>query len=99
MKMTTPTLRLLAAFLKEVGGEHYGYDLMRQANLDSGTLYPILIRLEQNEWLESHWEDIDESVAGRRRRRFYRLTDKGQQLARSELSALQIPLQTAVSHA
>lgn len=39
-----------------------------------GTLYKALSRLEQRGLLESRWEEIDQSVEGRPRRRLYRVT-------------------------
>ena len=45
--------------------------------LGHGTLYKALDRLERGGLLESTWEDIDESLAGRPRRRLYRLTGAG----------------------
>jgi PadR family transcriptional regulator, regulatory protein PadR len=57
--------------------DHYGLDLARKARINPGSVYPILIRLELEGWLTSHWEDIDESAEGRRRRKYYRLTSLG----------------------
>ncbi|WP_344661495.1 PadR family transcriptional regulator [Catenulispora subtropica] len=58
------------------------------ANLPSGTIYPILARLEREYgWLESEWEDPDISVTdGRPRRRYYRLSNDGAQAARLALA-------------
>ena len=39
--------KVLAAFLEEPGDDRYGLDLMRVTGLPSGTLYPILVRLER----------------------------------------------------
>ena len=47
------------------------------AGLPSGTIHPILGRLERLGWVESRWEDIDPSQAGRPARRYYRLTTDG----------------------
>ena len=57
--------------------EHYGLEVARTAQLKSGTLYPILARLEQYGWIVGIWEAIDPKKEGRRPRRFYRLTDEG----------------------
>jgi DNA-binding PadR family transcriptional regulator len=62
-------------------GESYGYAILRRINelsggeLDwtEGLLYPLLHRLERLGYSESNWQ----SVAGERRRRYYRITDKG----------------------
>ena len=64
-----------------VEGESYGYAILRRINelsggeLDwtEGLLYPLLHRLERLGQVESSWQ----SVTGERRRKYYRLTDKG----------------------
>ena len=58
----------------------YGYDLCRQAGIKSGTLYPLLIRLEAQGYLEAEWQDPVEP--GRPPRHAYRLTAAGLRLAR-----------------
>jgi DNA-binding PadR family transcriptional regulator len=84
-RITLSTLRVLAALLADPTGEHYGLELCRSAELPGGTLYPILARLESAGWLTSAWEDIDEQAEGRRRRRYYRLTDSGAERSRQVL--------------
>lgn len=61
----------------------YGYDLGRDAGLKSGTLYPILMRLADRQWLESKWEASPEQ--GRPARHLYRLTAKGRRYAAAEI--------------
>ena len=64
-----------------VEGESYGYAILRRINelsrgeLDwtEGLLYPLLHRLERLGHVESSWQ----SVSGERRRKYYRITDKG----------------------
>ena len=43
--------------------------LMAMTGVKSGSLYPILERLERLGWVEAKYELIDEHVAGRPRRR------------------------------
>ena len=69
------TEALLAALVRAPGEWRHGYDLSRETDLKSGTLYPILIRLERQEWLEARWED--EPAPGKPRRHLYRLTAAG----------------------
>jgi len=38
-------------------GPQYGYALMKAADLKSGTLYPILMRLIDRGFLTTSWED------------------------------------------
>ena len=54
-----------------------GADVQKRCAISSGTLYPILLRLESAGWFVSRWESIDPSSAGRPRRRLYRLTPNG----------------------
>lgn len=82
-RMTTQTLRLLGAFTASQGDELSGAAIARKTGLQSGTLYPILARLEQAEWLESRWEAGDPSELGRPRRRLYQLTGLGAKRARA----------------
>jgi PadR family transcriptional regulator PadR len=85
-RLTLPTLRVLDALLTDPLDEHYGLELSRAAGLPSGTVYPILARLEGAGWLVGAWEDIDERAEGRRRRRYYRLTGTGLEGARAALA-------------
>ena len=56
--------------------------------LASGTIHPILARLEGLGWLESRWEDIDPATEGRPSRRFYVLTPDGTVAARREVALM-----------
>jgi PadR family transcriptional regulator PadR len=86
-RITTQTLTVLSAF-RSSGRELSGAEIAKKANLQSGTLYPLLSRLEQAGWLESHWEATSASELGRPRRRLYRLTGNGEKVATRELSAM-----------
>jgi len=77
LRMSLQTLRVLEAFLDEPGGQLAGADVARRGHIASGTLYPILLRLESAGWLVSRWENIDPADAGRPRRRLYRMTPTG----------------------
>jgi DNA-binding PadR family transcriptional regulator len=86
-RMTLQTQLVLRAMLAEPAAERYGLQLCAETGLPSGTIYPIVARLEQVGWVDSHWEDPGEHVAeGRPRRRYYRLTDDGAALARAALA-------------
>lgn len=71
---------ILAALLDARGTWSHGYDLARLADIRSGTLYPLLIRLEGQGYLEAEWQQPPEG--GRPPRHAYRLTASGVQLAR-----------------
>lgn len=77
MRISLQTLKVLGAFLEASGAALSGADVQKRSGLASGTLYPILLRLEAAGWFASRWESIDPSAAGRPRRRFYRLTSQG----------------------
>ena len=82
--MTGPVERVLGAFLADPAAPRYGYDLMRAARLPSGTLYPLLARLEKDRLVASAWETPQEE--GQRPRKYYRLTGEGIRIARLELA-------------
>jgi DNA-binding PadR family transcriptional regulator len=73
------TQALLAALVSAASEWHYGYDLSKATGLKSGTLYPILMRLEAHGWLEARWEDAPPS--GKPPRHLYKLTASGLQEA------------------
>src|SRR3954469_4304069 len=85
-RMTIPTQRVLEALLADPSSELYGIEIGDAAGLPSGTVHPILARLEGLKGLTSRWEDIDPSVAGRPARRYYQLTPDGVEAARSALA-------------
>jgi PadR family transcriptional regulator, regulatory protein PadR len=84
--MTLQTQLVLRVLLRNARGEHYGLEIAKAAGLPTGTIYPILTRLEVAAWVESDWETIDESAEGRRKRRYYRLTSIGAARARDVLT-------------
>jgi PadR family transcriptional regulator PadR len=75
--MSFQTLKALEAFLENPTEELSGADVHKRIGIASGTLYPILLRLESAGWFVSRWETIDPASAGRPRRRLYRLTRNG----------------------
>lgn len=70
---------ILAVLLEEPDAWRHGYELVRLAGVKSGTLYPLLIRLEGQGYLEAEWQQPVEG--GRPPRHAYRLTVAGVQLA------------------
>jgi PadR family transcriptional regulator PadR len=85
-RMTIPTQLVLRALLDDPAVEHYGVEISTQAGLPSGTVHPILARLEGVGWLTSRWEDVDPREAGRPARRYYQLTPDGVQRAQVALA-------------
>ena len=59
-------------------GYQYGFDVIDQTGLPSGTVYPALSRLERDGYVKSAWESEDQAFAdGRPARRYYKLTAPG----------------------
>ncbi len=85
-RMTIPTQLVLRLLLAEPGRELYGVEIGEGTGLPSGTVHPILARLEATGWVESRWEDVDPSAAGRPARRYYRVTADGAEAARDALA-------------
>ncbi|PRY43297.1 PadR family transcriptional regulator [Umezawaea tangerina] len=91
--MTPQTIAVLRVLLEDATTPRYGLDIARQAGLKTGTLHPILARLQEAGWIESYWEDpADHEDQGRPRRRYYRFTGSGataacQAIARAEATA------------
>lgn len=76
-RLTVQTLKVLGAVFSAAPSDVAGVDIANATKLSSGTLYPILLRLEEAGWLGSHWEDGAPQMLGRPRRRFYHLTALG----------------------
>lgn len=85
--MTLQTHAVLNTLLRDPRTEKYGLEIAKESRLPTGTIYPILARLEAAGWLDSGWEDIDESTAGRRKRRYYKLTGVGMREGRRATEA------------
>ncbi|SRR6266702_3561520 len=85
-RMTLPTQLVLRALLDAPTREQYGLEICATAGLPSGTIYPILARLEVAGWLVSRWEDVDPHERGRPRRRYYHLSSEGAERARNALA-------------
>jgi DNA-binding PadR family transcriptional regulator len=81
MRVTRPLQRLLTTLVCDPTAHWYGYQLMKSANLPSGTLYPMLARLQEQGLVTSQWEPTP-ARAGRPPRRYYQLTGDGVRVAR-----------------
>ena len=86
-RLTRTMTRALQAFLEAPRSWRHGYDLMRVAELSSGTLYPLLARLSDDGWLEARWEESE--FPGRPPRQLYRLTATGRADARKAIERAQ----------
>ena len=88
LRMTLQTKLVLRALSKNPLKLRYGLGISKEAGLPSGTIYPILARLERAGLLRSAWENIDPSEQGRPRRRHYWLTGEGVTTARRVTAGL-----------
>ncbi|WP_211661800.1 PadR family transcriptional regulator [Modestobacter muralis] len=93
--MSSTTLAVLAAFLNAAPAPRYGLELMREADVKSGSLYPILDRLEDEGWVVGQWEETTAQAAGRPRRRYYQLTALGVISATQEVQRVRARLGAA----
>jgi len=76
---------IVLAVLARLDQEEYGYSLKRSLadaglDIDEGTLYPLLRRLEGQGLLSSEW-----LIAEGRPRRYYRINAEGQKIRRALL--------------
>jgi DNA-binding PadR family transcriptional regulator len=71
-------------------GHRYGFDIMDATGLASGTVYPVLTRLERDALVRSTWEDERAATAeGRPARRYYEVTGEGAVALRDAASILE----------
>lgn len=86
-RLTTNVLRVLN-LLSSAGTEKgfCGADVRKETRLATGTVYPLLLRLEEAGWVTSRWEEIDPAEAKRPRKRFYELTREGREQLNSALA-------------
>lgn len=83
IKTTGPVQQVLRAMLADPAAPRYGLEISKPADLETGTPYPVMARLEIVGWVESSWEDPELGVReGRPRRRYYQLTRDGAEQAR-----------------
>jgi PadR family transcriptional regulator PadR len=80
VRISSQTIAILNALQKSSRGWTHGYELSKITGLKSGTLYPILLRLHDEGWLEAKWEPSREQ--GRPPRHLYRITAGGSSEAR-----------------
>lgn len=84
--LSLQALRILHYLFQNPGKPSCGADLIKSLNISSGTMYPILLRLEKNNFVESKWEVEDASALGRPRRRLYKITGSGIKAAQNALA-------------
>jgi DNA-binding PadR family transcriptional regulator len=85
IRITGPLLKVLQEFLNNPSEQLSGADIAQITKLASGTLYPLLKRLEDAHWLISEWEDVAPQTVGRPRKRLYTMTGLGVSKAKTSL--------------
>ncbi|MFG2194977.1 PadR family transcriptional regulator [Streptomyces sp. NPDC048639] len=86
VRLTKPTIAVLEVLLASTGNPPaWGLSICRDADLGSGTVYPILDRLLERGWVIS-WDEA-EPHPGRPARRYYELTGAGRLQAHAALDA------------
>jgi PadR family transcriptional regulator, regulatory protein PadR len=97
-RMTAGVARVVRVFLDDPAAPVYGFDLMQRTRFPSGTIYPILARLERAGWITGQLEAADDaSREGRPARRLYRMTADGAVAGRLALAELTAQLQPGAS--
>ena len=74
---------ILKAFLTDINKPRYGYDLHKETNVDHSTIYNLLLRLLEQNYLEGEWH----LEAKSRPKRFYTLTKEGISYAAQRIAA------------
>ncbi|WP_291054534.1 PadR family transcriptional regulator [Herbiconiux sp.] len=82
-RVTAPTLDVLAILLSAEADPIFGLEIMKRSGRPSGTIYPILERLERQGWITSTWEE--NTTTQLHRRRVYTFTPEGAAAARALL--------------
>lgn len=88
LDITPKMARVLKVFLDDPNKPRYGFELMKLTGMASGSLYPMLAKLETAGWLTKGREVIDPRVAGRPARTHYTTTRAAVSVARVQLAAL-----------
>jgi PadR family transcriptional regulator, regulatory protein PadR len=83
-RLTRPTTLVLLALSR---GVRHGFDILDDTGLESGTVYPILRRLEDSGCVRSRWEPAERAQReGRPPRRYYELTGAGAEVLSEALA-------------
>lgn len=74
-RVTAATLDVLGVFVADAPDDQHGFRLAQRTHRPTGTIYPILLRLEEMGWLASRWDE--DTPEGRPRKRLYHMTEAG----------------------
>lgn len=89
IKITELTKQVLKIFLDNSDMQLYGLQISNTLSRPYGSVLPLLIKLEKAGWLETDLENIDPSIEGRPKRKYYMITTKGKANARAAIEETQ----------
>ena len=94
MHVTYPTTLVLHAL---AAGIRHGFDIIDATGLPSGTVYPILRRLERETLVSAAWEDVEIAREEQRpTRRYYELTAAGREMLTTARARHRVPRAVSV---
>ncbi|MET0966984.1 MAG: PadR family transcriptional regulator [Nakamurella sp.] len=90
--MTQPVREVLAALISNPTADHHAIEVHKATGLPLRSVYPVFVRLEALQWLDSGWEPLagpgqPKPEQGWPRRRWYRLSAQGLAMARGALAS------------
>ena len=89
VRLTYPTTLVLHAL---ANGIRHGFDIIDATALPSGTIYPILRRLEREALVAAHWEEAAIAHEEQRPpRRYYELTPAGKAVLEKAAARYRVP--------
>lgn len=89
MKLTYPTTLVLHAL---ANGFRHGFEILDATDLPSGTVYPILRRLERDALVSANWENaLIAHEEQRPPRRYYELTAPGRAVLDAASARYRVP--------
>jgi PadR family transcriptional regulator, regulatory protein PadR len=99
LNLTRNVLKVFSVFVNNPRTDLYGLEISERTGIAYGALLPLLIRLEEGGWLVGEWENIDPAVAGRPKRKYFRMSEEGmaraKRLVAEEVAFLSGRVQTA----
>lgn len=97
-RLSPTAARVLRLFTDEPDREMFGLQIVDEASVPSGSLYPILHLLERRDVLVGSWEDVETAAAeGHRPRKKYKLNPKQAERARDLLAEARTTQETTDS--
>lgn len=81
IRLTTTTMAVIELFRTSPDVPLYGAEIVKATGIKTGTIYPILERLERTGWAKGSWERLTAERMGRPLRRYYQLTVAGRKAA------------------